>query len=217
MKNIAVVLAGCGNRDGTEITEAVSALISISETGASYQCFAPNLEVNEVDHLTAKPTGLKRNTLHEGARIARGKIKDLKELNARDFEGIVFPGGFAAANILSNWGEAGSNAKVNSDVERVIKEFHKQSKPICAICIAPTLLARVLGSTHAALTIGNDLETSQEISKTGADHVECEVNDYVTDRENKLITTPAYMYGKAKPHEVFIGIRGAIKEFMEMA
>ena len=35
---------------------------------------------------------------------------------------------------------------------------------------------------------------SAEIEKTGAHHENCPVNDYVTDRELKIITTPAYMY-----------------------
>ena len=68
-----------------------------------------------------------------------------------------------------------------------------------------------------AVTIGNDQDVAQEIEKTGAQHIECEVTDYITDRENKVITTPAYMYDSAKPFEVFKGIQSAIKEIVEMA
>lgn len=75
---------------------------------------------------------------------------------------------------------------------------------------------KVLGQHGVELTIGNDPETAKEIEKTGAQHIECKVNDYVTDRRNKIITTPAYMY-EAKPHEVYKGIKGAIKELVEMA
>jgi hypothetical protein len=32
-----------------------------------------------------------------------------------------------------------------------------------------------------------------------------------------VITTPAYMYDEAKPHEVFKGISGLAKELVEMA
>ena len=38
----AVVLSGCGVFDGSEIHEAVMALLAIDEVGAEYQCFAPN-------------------------------------------------------------------------------------------------------------------------------------------------------------------------------
>jgi enhancing lycopene biosynthesis protein 2 len=34
-------------------------------------------------------------------------------------------------------------------------------------------------------------DVSADIQKTGAIHVECPVEDYITDRLNKVITTPA--------------------------
>lgn len=77
-------------------------------------------------------------------------------------------------------------------------------------------MARVLGKKHITVTVGADGDTAKEIQKTGAIHEICPATDYVTDREHKVITTPAYMYD-AKPHEVFKGISGLVKEFIEMA
>jgi enhancing lycopene biosynthesis protein 2 len=215
MKKIAVVFSGCGSKDGTEITEAVSVLITLSKKGADYKVFAPNLEIETFDHVSGLSSG-KRNLLSESARISRGQITDITHLNVDQFDGIVFPGGYGAAKNLSNWASKGSACEVLPIVKKIITEFHAQEKPICAICIAPTLIAKVLGQHGVELTIGNDPETAKEIEKTGAQHIECKVNDYVTDRLNKIITTPAYMYD-AKPHEVYKGIKGAIKEFVEMA
>ena len=42
MKNVAVILSGCGFLDGTEITEAISTLIAIGQHGGQYKVFAPN-------------------------------------------------------------------------------------------------------------------------------------------------------------------------------
>lgn len=215
MKKIAVVLAGCGFKDGSEITEAISTLIALSQAGVEYRVFSPSVEFTSTNHLTGNNEGL-RNSLAESARIARGDVADIAELNADDFDGLVFPGGFGAALHLCNWAQKGAQCEVNKHVESVIKSFHKQSKPIGAICIAPALIARVLGPENVTVTIGNDSATASEIEKTGAHHVECAVNDYVTDRETKVITTPAYMYD-AKPHEVFAGISGLIRELVEMA
>lgn len=214
-KNIAVVLSGCGFKDGSEITEAVSTLIALSEKGTNYQVFAPDLNVAGTNHLTGNPDGTK-NILQESARIARGNVKNLKELQPGNFDGIVFPGGFGAALHLCNWAQAGAKCQVQPEVQRAIESFYNDEKPICAICIAPALIARVLGSHGITVTIGDDKETAQEIAKTGAHHANCAVDDYVTDRENKIITTPAYMY-EAKPAEVFVGVRKAISEFLEMA
>lgn len=215
MKKVAVVLSGCGFLDGSEITEAISSLIALSELHTEVKCFAPSDSFPTTDHFTKK-SGEARSALHESARIARGHIEDLKALHERDFDAVVFPGGFGAATNLSDWGKVGAKAKVHSEVARVIREFHSSSKPIGAICIAPTLVAKVLGSEGVNVTIGDDMETAREIEKTGAHHVRCAVTDYVSDRDHKVLTTPAYMY-EAKPHEVFTGIRKMMAELVEMA
>lgn len=217
MKKIAVVLSGCGNRDGSEITEAVSLLISLHQAGAEVTCFAPDMEFPVINHLNGQVQTEKRNALLEAARIARGHVQSLDKLHAQDFDGLAFPGGAGAKRNLSNWYEKGASCDVNSDVKRVILEFHEASKPIGAICIAPVLLARVLGHKKVTITIGEDPETIAEIKKTGALHEECPVDDYISDRESKIVTTPAYMYDGAKPHEVFKGIFGLAHELVEWA
>lgn len=215
MKKIAVVLSGCGFKDGAEITESVSTLISLAQQGAQYQVFAPADNFTPTNHLSDEPQP-SRNIMEEAARIARGEVKNLKYLKAKDFDGIAFPGGYGAALHLCDWAKKGSQCSVHPEAQRVLEEFYNENKPIAAICIAPALVAKVLGKNGVSLTIGNDADTAAEIEKTGAHHVECRVDDYVTDRENKVISTPAYMY-HAKPNEVFKGISAAIKELVEMA
>ncbi|AHI04913.1 isoprenoid biosynthesis protein with amidotransferase-like domain protein [Bdellovibrio bacteriovorus W] len=217
MKKIAVVLSGCGHMDGSEITESVSTLIALNQAGAEVFCFAPEKSFSVVDHTKGEATEQTRDVFTEAARIARGEIQKLSNLHAKDFDAIVFPGGFGAAKNLSNWAEKGSACEVDADVRRVILEFHEASKPIGAMCIAPVLIAKVLGKEKVTVTIGNDPGTIAEIQKTGAVHEECPVDDYITDRETKVVTTPAYMYGDAKPHEVFKGIFGLAHEIVEWA
>lgn len=198
-KQIAVILTGCGHLDGSEITEAVSSLIALTEAGAEYKVFAP----------TAK--------MEESARISRGKIDDIKNLKADAFDGLVMPGGYGAAKHLCTWATEGAKCSVNPEAERVIKEFYAQEKPIAAICIAPALVAKVLGDKGVTVTIGDDKDTAAEIKKTGTHHENCAVTDFITDREHRVVTTPAYMYNDAKPAEIFTGIRKAIRELIEMA
>jgi enhancing lycopene biosynthesis protein 2 len=217
MKKVAVILSGCGFKDGSEITEAVSSLIALSEAGADYTVFAPDMTIKAVDHIKFQKTNEERNVLQEAARIARGQIHDIRELSAKSFDALVMPGGFGAATNLCSWGTDGANAKVHPEVERVVRDFYKSQKPICAICIAPAIVAKVLGSEGVTVTVGAASEASKEIEKTGAQHEVCAVDDFVTDREHRVITTPAYMYGDAKPHLLFKGIRGAIRELVEMA
>ncbi|MCB0407794.1 MAG: isoprenoid biosynthesis glyoxalase ElbB [Bdellovibrionales bacterium] len=216
MKNIAVVLSGCGFKDGAEITESVSTLIAISATGAQFKVFAPNKNIEATNHLTGQPDGL-RNILVEAARIARSQIQPLEDLKVDHFDALVFPGGFGAAMYLCDWAEKGAQCTVDTQVESLIRKFHESSKPIGAFCIAPVLLAKVLGTFEVTLTVGDDKETISEIEKTGAHHEVCKVNDFITDRANKVVTSPAYMYDNAQPHLVFQGVQAAINELVEMA
>ena len=192
-KRIAVILSGYGLLDGSEITEAVSVLIALSELGAEAVCFAPHQEI------TVAPD------LDQSARIARTRISSLTELREKDFDAIVFPGG------------SGAKTPIQADVKRAIIDFHRASKPIGAICVAPVLVARVLGAEHPEVTIGDDAATAAEIEKTGARHTKCIVTDYVSDRDHKILTTPAYMFDDATPFEVFTGIRRLLRELVEMA
>lgn len=217
MKHIAIVLSGCGHLDGSEITESVSCLIALSQANAQYTIFAPNINYTPMNHKTKEPyPNAQRNTLEESARIARGQVFDLQTLKEEKFDALLFPGGYGAATHLSNWALKGSQAQVHPDVERIIRAFHQASKPIGAVCIAPTLVAKVLGSHHVSLTIGNDKETADEIKKTGAKHIDCPVDDFITDRLNKIITSPAYMYN-TDPGKVFKGISALVRELVEMA
>lgn len=202
---VAVVLSGCGYQDGTEITEAVCTLIALSESSAEAVCYAPNI------------TFQTRNALEESARIARGQVQPLSELREADFDAIVFPGGFGAAKVLSNWAERGAKCDLIPDVRKAIVDFHAAAKPIGAICIAPALIARALGRKSVSVTIGEDSETAAEIERTGAKHVKCAVDDYISDRDHKVLTTPAYMYEAPPPHLVFEGIRRLVRELVEMA
>lgn len=217
MKKIAVVLSGSGYLDGSEITESVSLLIALHIAGASVSCFAPDIEVPAVNHVTKQQESAKRNVLHEAGRIARGKVESLSHLKVSDYDAVAFPGGFGAAKNLCNWAEKGAECEVHPEVRRVIEEFHAASKPIGAICIAPVLLAKVLGHKNITLTIGEDPATAAEIKKTGAQHEDCPVDDYISDRESKIVTSPAYMYDDAKPNEVFQGIFGLAHELVEWA
>lgn len=216
MKKIAVILSGSGFKDGSEITESVSLLIALHQAGAQVSMFAPNVEFDSVNHLTGKKAE-KRNALNEAARIARGHVDDLKNLKEADFDALVMPGGYGAASVLCNWSTKGAQCTVLPELEKIILDFYEASKPIGAICIAPVILAKVLGSKKVTLTIGDDAETISEILKTGAQHEECPVDDYITDRETKVVTTPAYMYGNSKPNQVFAGIFGLAHEIVEWA
>ncbi|NVN90037.1 MAG: isoprenoid biosynthesis glyoxalase ElbB [Desulfuromonadales bacterium] len=212
MKKIGVVLSGCGVRDGSEIHEAVLTLLAIDQCGAEAVCMAPDIEFPETDHLTMQETGAKRNVLVESARIARGNIRNIKEIKAADLDAIVLPGGFGAAKNLCDFAMKGAAASVNSEVARLLKEMAAAKKPIGAICIAPVVIAAVLGKELApTVTIGNDAATAAEIEKTGAVHQECPVTSVIVDCDKMIVTTPAYMLAN-RISQVYEGIGKCVKD-----
>lgn len=216
MKKIGVVLSGCGVRDGSEIHEAVCALLAIDQAGCEAVCMAPNVDFTVTDHLAMQETGEKRNILVESARIARGKIKDIKEVTAADLDAVVFPGGFGAAKNLCDFAVKGAAASVNPEVSRLLKEMAAAKKPIGGICIAPAMLSAALGKDLApTLTIGNDPGTAAEINKTGAVHQECPVTGFVVDAKNKIVTTPAYMLA-TRISEIADGIGKCVQEVIKL-
>ena len=215
-KRIGVVLSGCGVYDGSEIHEAVFTLLAIDSCGAEAVCMAPDKEFPEVNHLTGVATGAMRNALVESARIARGKIRCIREVKAGDLDAIVFPGGFGAAKNLCNFAEKGAGAEIHPEVARLLKDMAAAKKPICAICIAPTLVAAALGKVYSPkVTIGNDAGTAAAIKATGSEHLECPVREIVVDKTNRIVSTPAYMLAE-RISEAAEGIDKAVRATIEL-
>jgi enhancing lycopene biosynthesis protein 2 len=215
-KKVGVVLSGCGVFDGSEIHEAVCTLLAIDRNGAEALCMAPDMEFAEVDHLTGKDTGARRNVLVESARIARGKIRNIAEVKAADLDALVFPGGFGAAKNLCDFAVKGADASIQPEVARLLREMVAARKPICAICIAPTIIAATLGKEYAPkVTIGSDEGTAAAIRQTGSEHIDCPVTEFVVDKEHKVVTTPAYMLANSIS-EAAGGIEKAIKALIDL-
>jgi len=188
----AVVLAGCGVKDGAEIHEAVMTLYAIERNGGSYQVFAPNvMQHHVINHITGEVMKESRNVLTEAARIARGKIRALTEYRAADFDALIFPGGFGVAKNLCTYAFDGPECHVDRVVEEAIRSAHKAGKPIGALCISPVLITRVLGDV--TVTTGNDSATAADIKAMGGKHVNRRHGEVALDRKNLIVTAPCYM------------------------
>ena len=138
MAKVGVLLSGCGVFDGSEIHEAVLTLLTLDRAGAEIVCMAPNMDqAHVINHLTQEVMNEKRNVLVESARIARGEIKDLQEVQAPDIDALIIPGGFGAAKNLSDFAFKGTAATVHPEVERLLNDMVAAGKPVGAICIAP--------------------------------------------------------------------------------
>lgn len=192
MKKFAIVLSGCGVYDGSEIHEATLTMLAIMKQGANYEIFAPDVEQHHViNHITGEEMLEKRNVLIESARIARGKIKDIKEYDPNNFDALIFPGGYGAAKNLCDFAFKGADCMVNPDVEKAILKTAGKNKPIGSLCISPVIMAKIFGDIE--LTIGDDKATAGALEKMGATHIKTTHGEVVIDEKNLVFTTPCYM------------------------
>ncbi len=212
----AIVLSGCGRADGSEIHEATCAMLAVDCLNSPYQCFAPDIEQTVVvNHFSGQITDEKRNVLVESARIARGNILPLKEYNPKDFDCIIFPGGLGAITNWCDFKNSGVNCHVDSSVEKAIMDSYKNGVIIGAMCIAPVVIAKVLGKYGVHVTIGNDEKVSEAIRRTGAIPQQREAVEVCVDEIRKVVTTPAYMLASSIK-EVCEGADNMVKAMLSL-
>ncbi|MFV0574255.1 MAG: isoprenoid biosynthesis glyoxalase ElbB [Vibrio sp.] len=191
-KKVAVILAGSGVFDGSEINEVVVTLLALEEQGASYQCFAPNIaQAHVINHTSGEEHDQTRNVLEEAARIVRGNVKDVAELKADDFDALIMTGGFGVAKNLSSFAFKGQEFDILPCITKTMKSFTQAKKPAGYMCIAPVLLPKVFDGVKC--TIGKDADTAAVITSLGGEHIECNVDEIAVDEEYQIVTTPAYM------------------------
>lgn len=209
MKRIGVLLAGCGYLDGAEVHEAVLTLLALDEAGAEAVCMAPDIPQRKVvNHLTGEEMPESRNVLIESARIARGQIQAVSDVDPDTLDALILPGGFGAALNLSDFALSGANQQIDASVANMVTTVHEAGKPIGAICIAPAIIAKLIPGVK--LTIGNDSGTANALESMGATHQDCVVTEIVVDEEKRVVSSPAYMLGPWVK-DVAAGIRSCVK------
>lgn len=224
MKKIAIILSGCGNRDGSELQESLSLLLAIDRRGWQYQCFAPEGMFEVVPHVDVEETEEEgtildieqRDIFVESARIARGNILPLEDYKSADFDALALPGGMGAARNLSTFAFDGPRMEVIDSVQDAILETYRAHKPVVAMCIAPMVVAKVLGRYEVQLTLGAaDNQAAQVAAGFGCKVESCGPTDVCIDSEHKVITTPAYMIA-THISEIFDGAQHLVDALAEM-
>ena len=223
--NIAILLSGSGVFDGSEIQETVFSMLAIAKHGANYQCIAPDVAQHHViNHLTGEEMQETRNVLTESARIARGEVKSLTNLNLDEFDALVIPGGFGTAKNHTKWAFNGPNEDMNQEVKALIQHFVSAKKPIAALCMAPTTVAKALEQHQAPvnLTVGNDHDSpyditaiSSGITQTGNQVQNTSINEICIDQKHHIISAPCYMLN-ASITEINTNIETAIDALFEL-
>ena len=93
---------------------------------------------------------------------------------------------------------------LDPDVERAILDTFHLHKTILAMCIAPMVLAKVLGPYGVTLTLGGPCPPADVARQLGANVEYCKATDVCVDRQHNVYTTPAYMVA-TRISEIFEG------------
>lgn len=201
---IGILLSGCGVYDGAEIHEAVMSMLAVKEAGADYQCISVNKNQHHViNHLTGEEMNEQRNMMVESARIARGDIKEISEINPSNIDALIIPGGFGSAKNFTTWAFNGPDGEILPEVKLLIINMINAGKPIAALCVSPVIIAKALegSNLHPQLTLGTSKEKSPYdikgfhagVEQIGAKTVEKTINNILVDEKLKIVTAPCYM------------------------
>mgnify|MGYP001190655430 CR=1 FL=1 len=84
--------------------ETTLTLLRLDQLGIGYRCFAPDVAQHHViNHLDQAPVeGETRNVLQESARLARGDISPITELDSDEFDAVIVPGGFGVVEAIGD-------------------------------------------------------------------------------------------------------------------
>ncbi len=194
MKNIGVLLSGCGNKDGSEIYEATFTVLALSQNNVNITFIAPDRkQYDVVNYLDNEKLNESRNILLESARIARGNIVSLNELDIDSLDGLIIPGGFGVAKNYSDYVVNGIKGSLTSDISTLLSSIYEAEKPIGAICISPVLLMLKFKDTGLKLTTGLDSSWMKQGKDMGIEVHLKNSRDIVIDEKMKIVTTPAFM------------------------
>ena len=139
------------------------------------------------------------NILSESARIARGNILPIEDINKSDLNALIFPGGTGMAKNIFNYAIKGSDFTIIKSVELLTQHMIINNKPLGAICIAPVMIAKVFQNLGRGgkLTGGFDEKISSVIESMGVSIEKVDFKSIVVDYKNKIVSTPAYIEAKS--------------------
>jgi enhancing lycopene biosynthesis protein 2 len=195
-KRVGVILSGCGRRDGSDVAEALLALLVIERAGAVAVCAAPDAEqAATVDHLSGAVAGPPRQARVEAARLIGGPILPLAALDAAAIDALVIPGGQGAATLLSNYADKHELCQVDPEIARLLRALLAAHKPMGFLGLSALLAARVLGPVAGVrVTLGPRGTTpSKHAAIMGADVRPATADDVIADQKARVFTTPGFV------------------------
>jgi enhancing lycopene biosynthesis protein 2 len=212
---VGVLLSGCGLGDGSQVEEVMLTYLALDKYGIDYTAIAPDkLQFDVINHMTEKEQNEGRNILIESARIGRGRIKNLKMAMDEELDALILPGGLGVFKNLSDYIIKRENFKVDESVKELICKFYKAKKPVLGICGSVILIPKSLEGMGKRIKIATTNNAYENLlASLNCELQNCKANEIVFDKENKVISTPAFLASQ-NMNEVYEGIDRMIKKLI---
>jgi enhancing lycopene biosynthesis protein 2 len=197
---IGLLLSGSGMYDGTDIHEAVIAMLALERGGAQPVCLAiDRAQFHVVDHLSGdEKEGESRQVVAEAARLGRGKVQILGEAFTGALQGLVIPGGYGAPkSLISGFMDRGGKRELLPEVRALLDDLTGRRKPVGAISLGRTVLRAYF---------------DQEMEEA---ELSLPASEVVVDSERLALFTPGFL-GTSRLDEAAVGIDAMIARLMKM-
>lgn len=130
----------------------------------------------------------------------RDIFDDIEQLDPKAFDGLCL---------------FGSDLSLSDSLAPVLQQFHELSSPILAAGDSVELLVQVFRGNDIEIGFDQKEELFTKLQEKDIDVSHCPSSDFITDRFNKLITTPAAFSGDCDCFEK--GFELAVLELIEMS
>lgn len=145
MPQVGLYLSGNGSLDGSDVFGSVLAFQALQETGHEPVPVGRDIDQGEViDHRTARPLDEQRNALSEAARIVKGDIRDMRDVDAEDLGGAIYVGGGGVLSTWTDFHQRGSNCRVTERLKYQVLELHGDRNPQICLGNASFVLGQIL-------------------------------------------------------------------------
>lgn len=211
-KRVGVLLSGCGRADGSDVAEAVLALLVIDRAGAQTVCASVDVDQKQViDHLrldgqrSGLPAVGPRNARVEAARITGGgRVLPLSQLGVPTIDALIVPGGAGATTLLSSYAEKHELCQVQPELAALLRAMLQARRPMGFVGLAALLAARVLGpAAGVRVTVGaKGTLAAKHAAIMGADVRPAGPGDVIADEKARVWTTPGFLVEGARLAEV---------------
>ena len=154
MSSVGLYLSGSGSLDGSDPFLSTFAYEALQRIDFDPIPTARDIEQGEViNHRFAHRESHPRNSLDESARLVRGKIDDLRDVETETLAGAVLVGGGGVLNTWTDFHERGTDCRITERLKFHLQELKRQGKPVLCLGNAAFAVAVAFREQEKSLSL----------------------------------------------------------------